>query len=297
MKVYRTSSDIDFRLDDCPVVPRAERVMMVSPEHFDVQYVINPHMEGQIGSVDQSAAHAEWNALRETYRQLGLDVSTANGAEDLPDMVFCANQTLPYYNPRSGEQGIILSNMHAEQRRDEVSHLEEAFKRVGYSARRLPEDVGDFEGMGDAIWHPDRYLLWGGHGYRTEPHVYQHLARMLNLRVIALKLSDPDFYHLDTCLSVLDEHTALIYPGAFDEDGIALLKHFFKRLIEAPEDEARTLFACNAHSPDRKHVIIQRGCTETNRRLAAAGFKPVEVDTSEFLKSGGSVFCMKQMFW
>ena len=33
------------------------------------------------------------------------------------------------------------------------------------------------------------------------------------------------------------------------------------------------------------------------KRLRAAGFEPVEMDTSEFLKSGGSVFCMKLMFW
>lgn len=297
MKVYRTASEIDFKLGDCPAVPRAGRVMMVSPDHFDVQYVINPHMEGHVGTVDRGAARQEWEALRRTYEQLGVDVSTADGVQGLPDMVFCANQTLPFYNPRSGEQGVILSHMHADQRRDEVAHLEEAFMRVGYPARRLPEGVGDFEGMGDAIWHHDRYLLWGGYGYRTDVEVYQHLSRMLNLRVLALRLSDPDFYHLDTCLSVLDEQTALIFPSAFDEDGLAFLSHFFKRLIEAPENEARTLFACNAHSPDGKHVLIQRGCTETNRRLATAGFKPVELDTDEFLKSGGSVFCMKQMFW
>lgn len=297
MKVYRTPSDIDFKLADCPSVPRASRVMMVSPEHFDVTYVINPHMEGNLGSIDRDEATRQWHELRDTYRSLGVELTTAESAADLPDMVFCANQTLPFYNPRSGEQGVISSNMHAEQRRPEVEHLEAAFMRVGYNARRLPEGIGDFEGMGDAIWHPDRYLLWGGYGYRTSIEVYEQISRMLNLRVIALQLTDPEFYHLDTCLSVLDERSALYFPGAFDENGKALIRKFFDNLVEAPEDEARKLFACNAHCPDRKHVIIQRGCVETNRALIGAGFKPVEVDTSEYLKSGGSVFCMKQMFW
>jgi N-dimethylarginine dimethylaminohydrolase len=295
--VYQSLSDIDFKLEDCPKVPPAKRVMLATPEHFDVEYVINPHMEGHIGNVDRDRAGQQWDQLRDTYAGLDVDVSTAPGAEGLPDMVFCANQTLPYYNPRSGEQGVILSQMHAKQRRDEVDHLKEAFRRVGYESRTLPEDVGDFEGMGDAIWHPDRYLLWGGYGYRTSLDAYKHISRMLNVRVIALHLTDPDFYHLDTCLSVLDERSALYFPGAFDDEGLALLKSFFPKLIAAPEDEARQLFACNAHCPDRKHVIIQRGCVETNRALVAAGFTPVEVDTDEFLKSGGSVFCMKQMFW
>jgi N-dimethylarginine dimethylaminohydrolase len=71
----------------------------------------------------------------------------------------------------------------------------------------------------------------------------------------------------------------------------------FERVIEAPENEARGLFACNAHSPDGRHVVIQRGCTETNTALEQAGFAVIEVDTDEYLKSGGSVFCMKLMTW
>jgi N-dimethylarginine dimethylaminohydrolase len=31
--------------------------------------------------------------------------------------------------------------------------------------------------------------------------------------------------------------------------------------------------------------------------LREAGFTPLELDTSEFIKAGGSVFCMKLMFW
>jgi N-dimethylarginine dimethylaminohydrolase len=44
-------------------------------------------------------------------------------------------------------------------------------------------------------------------------------------------------------------------------------------------------------------VLIQEGCDGTVDRLRAHGFVPVELDTSEFLKAGGSVFCMKQMIW
>jgi N-dimethylarginine dimethylaminohydrolase len=89
----------------------------------------------------------------------------------------------------------------------------------------------------------------------------------------------------------------LIHPGAFDDDGLALIHDLFERVIEAPEDEARELFACNAHCPDEEHVLIQRGCDTTTRLLRDAGFAPVELETSEFLKAGGSVFCMKLMFW
>ena len=287
----------DLSIDALPAVPRPGRVLLTTPDHFEVAYVINPHMDGNVGTVDPALARRQWDALREAYEGLGVEVSVVEGAEGQPDMVFCANQSLPYVTP-GGERGVVLSRMHAPQRAGEVPHYQRFFQEEGYETHHLDADLpGDFEGMGDAIWHPSRYLLWGGYGYRTDREVYERLSRALGFPVIALSLTDPDFYHLDTCFCPLDEETVLIYPGAFDEAGIDAIKAHFPRILEAPEDEARSLFACNAHSPDGEHVLIQAGATRTNDLLRAAGYTVVELDTSEFLKSGGSVFCMKLMFW
>lgn len=286
-----------FALDALPPIPRPGRVLMTSPDHFRVEYVINPHMAGHIGDVDPDRARRQWEALKDTYERLGMEVAVLAGAPGLPDMVFCANQTLPYQTP-GGELGVILSRMHAAQRKPEVEHYDRFFGSVGYEVQHLDPDLpGDFEGMGDAIWHPGRYLLWGGYGYRTDRRVYERFAEKLGFPVVALELTDPDFYHLDTCLCPIDEETALYYPGAFTDEGIAAIKAHFRRTIEAPEDDARERFACNAHSPDGRHVLIQAGSETTNDLLRAGGYEPVELDTSEFLKSGGSVFCMKLMYW
>jgi len=286
-----------FEIEDLPIIPRPGRVLMTTPTHFRVEYVINPHMVGNVGAVDPERARAQWEALRDAYDRLGVDVHVIEGAEGLPDMVFCANQTLPYRTP-GGEQGVVLSRMHAPQRKPEVPYYADFFARKGYEVHGLDPDLpGDFEGMGDALWHPGRYLLWGGYGYRTDRQVYERFTEKLGFPVLPLSLQDADFYHLDTCLCPLDEATALYYPGAFDDEGLALLRSHFERLIEAPEEEARRSFACNAHSPDGRHVLIQRGCKDTNAALRRAGYEVVELDTDEFLKSGGSVFCMKVMFW
>ena len=57
--------------------------------------------------------------------------------------------------------------------------------------------------------------------------------------------------------------------------------------------EAHALLACNACCPDGRNVLMQRGCERTGAALRAAGFTVRELETGEFLKSGGSVFCMK----
>jgi N-dimethylarginine dimethylaminohydrolase len=110
-------------------------------------------------------------------------------------------------------------------------------------------------------------------------------------------LKDPYFYHIDTCLAILAPDAAIYYPGAFDDDGVAVIKKFFPRLVEATEDDARNRLACNCFSPDGENVVLHAGSRETNKRLRAAGFTPVEVDVSEFLKGGGSVCCMKMFTW
>ena len=296
--VYRTLDALDVDVDALPTLPRPERVVLTTPTHFDVEYVINPHMSAHLGSVDRGQAVQQWKALRATYQALDVSTLIVEGQPGLPDMVFCANQTLPYRRPDTEECGVVLSRMHAAERADEVPYYADAFEAEGYEVKALPFEADfTFEGMGDALWHPGRFLLWGGHGFRTQPAAYEAITDLLSVPIVLLELQDPDYYHLDTCFCPLDADHVLIAPAAFDDEGHALIDALFETVIEAPDAEARHQFACNAHCPDGTHVLIQEGCEGTLRRLRRHGFRPVELDTSEFLKAGGSVFCMKQMIW
>ncbi len=296
--VYTSPNEIDVRLSELPSLPRPNRVLLTTPTYFDVEYVINPHMSDNVGSVNKDLAFQQWKAIRATYTALDVSPSVVNGQSGLPDMVFCANQTLPFYKPDNDERGVILSRMHAEERKDEVPYYADFFEEQGYTVERLPDELdADFEGMGDAIWHPGRFLLWGGHGFRTSLEAYEAVSEILGVPVVTMELTDPDYYHLDTCFCPLDPDHVLVAPEAFNENGLTLIEECFDTVIEAPDSEARHQFACNAHCPDGEHVLIQEGCEGTTERLRAEGFLPIELDTSEFLKAGGSVFCMKQMIW
>jgi N-dimethylarginine dimethylaminohydrolase len=124
------------------------------------------------------------------------------------------------------------------------------------------------------------------------------VASQCSLALHALELKDPRFYHLDTCLSILGPQTALACREAFTAEGWATLENLFPQLLICPQAEANSPgFACNCHCPDGKTVVIQKGNLRTNALLREAGFGVTEVDTSEFIKAGGSVFCMKMMFW
>lgn len=288
---------LDFSIDDIPSMPLPTNVLMVRPLHYTVDYVINPHMADQIGKVDKIEAHNEWNLVRSLFDQIGINIRIIEDQEGLPDMVFCANQSLPYVD-QDGQRHVFMSIMHADQRKKEVPYIEQWYRLNGYEMHYLNEDkIKDFEGCGDAIWHTGKRLLWGGHGYRSSLNAYQTISDTFAIPIITLELVDEAFYHLDTCFCVLNEQTVLIYPNAFAEEGLELIHTAFDHVIEASKYEAEELFACNASCPDGRNVIIQQGCTDVNKNLRDAGFAVHEVSTYEFLKSGGSVFCMKMLLW
>lgn len=296
-RIIRSLAEADVELTSLLVLETPRRILMVKPTYFDVEYVINPHMEGMVGQVDKIQAQNEWEHLKTAYQEFGLQLDVLDGVEGLPDMVFCANQSLPYLDER-GNRNVVMSLMHSERRADEVGHIRRWYEKQGYSIQELdPSKITDFEGMGDALWHPGRRLLWGGYGFRSSLEAYQVISDLVNVPVIALELTDPSFYHLDTCMCMLDESRVLIYPDAFTEQGLELIQHYFPTVINANTYEAEKLFAVNAFCPDGRNVLIQQGCTDVNQKLRDEGFKVHEFSTFEYMKSGGSVFCMKMQLW
>jgi N-dimethylarginine dimethylaminohydrolase len=253
-------------------------------------------MEGNVGNVDKMKAMEEWNAIKSTYEAIGLHVHVIEGQPNLPDMVFCANQSLPFAEDSSKQ--VFMSIMNSVHRKDEVSFIEQWYRQNGYQIHFFDENrVVNFEGMGDALWISGRKLLFGGYGFRSSLAAYDQISATFNTPVVALELSKPSFYHLDTCFCSLNDETVLIYPEAFTDEGLQIIEHLFPNVIKANSFEAEELFACNATCPDGKNVLIQKGCTEVNSALKSYGFVVHELETTEYLKSGGSVFCMKMLTW
>lgn len=296
-QVITSVEQLNFNLADLSGMPLPQKVLLVKPTHFSVQYVINPHMEGNIGEVDKLAALDEWEHLEKAYRELGIETVILPGQRGYPDMVFCANQSLPNITP-DGKKQVLMSIMHADERKGEVPFVQKYYEENKYEIHTLDgKNVADFEGMGDALWHYKKRLIWGGYGYRSSLEAYKHISELFDVPVIALELVDPSFYHLDTCMCILNEDSVLIYPPAFTDAGLELIRSLFKNVIEATKYEAENLFACNATSVDGKNIFIQQGCVDINQKLKEAGFNVHEFSTYEYLKSGGSVFCMKMFVW
>ena len=260
------------------------RFLMCSPEHYDVDYVINPWMEGNIHKSSQQRAVEQWQKLYHVLKDKAI-VDLVPPEKGWPDMVFTANAGLVL-----GETAVLSRFLHKE-RQGEEPYFKKWFENNGFTVYELPQDL-PFEGAGDALLDREGRWLWAGYGFRSELDSHPYLAKWLDIEVLSLRLIDERFYHLDTCFCPLANGYLLYYPGAFDS--------YSNRLIEmrvAPEKriaikEADAVnFACNAVNVE-SIVIMNKASDNLKARLAEVNFQVIETPLTEFLKAGGAAKCL-----
>jgi N-dimethylarginine dimethylaminohydrolase len=270
----------------------AKQVLLCSPAYFEVVDQKNPYMSEKV-SVDREMAQRQWQALCSALEKTGYQVETIAPAPGLEDMVFAANQVFVGFHEGVGKFVVPSRMVHASRQR-EVPFYVEWYRQRGFKIIDLDLGADHLEGHGDLLWHPDWSRIYAGFGFRsTQPGVEKLRVVMskLGIPVVPLRLVDPYCYHLDTCFCPLNNEAVLVYPGAYAPESFASLRGFWKRVHELTADEAHKFMG---------NGIVANGCYLTpyvtphlESILSQEGLTPVIVATSEFEKSGGSLFCMK----
>jgi len=264
--------------------------LMCPPTFFDVREPKNPYM-GRC--IDPAKAQRQWQGLRSALEDAGVRVELIDPVKDLDDMVFAANQMFVGHHDQLGKF-IVPSRMRYASRHKEVTFFVDWFRPRGYKIIDLDLDEDYLEGHGDLLWHPDRSRIWAAYGFRSTRGGIEKFAsamQQLGFPVIPLQLVDQHCYHLDTCLCPLNHDAALIYPGAFSPESLQTVRGPWKRIHELTRNEALQFMGNGIVANGR--FITPRLTRNLEQILAQEGLTPVVVDTSEFEKSGGSVFCMK----
>ena len=273
-------------------------VLLGDPTFFRVEQSINPHMvseNGTLNVINSSRAINEWKKLKQAYQSIGIATETLEAAQHLPDSCFTANPSIVIPLP-NGDKEVWLGKMAHASREPEVELHEKFFKGKGLSVKKMPANVEKFEGCGDGLVHPKRFCLHAGVGGRTSYESWEAIAKTYtDMDIVIYELVNEYFYHLDTALAPIDEECALFVPDAFNEKGLELLQASFPKAIPLSAAEAFK-FAGNAHCPDSKNVLIDSKCDIAIKLLTSRGINVINLDTTEFQKSGGSVFCLKQSF-
>ncbi|MCU1318574.1 MAG: amidinotransferase [Edaphobacter sp.] len=258
--------------------------LMCAPKLYDVSYVINPWMAGNIHASSRARAAQQWQNLYKAITEVA-DVELVEPQPGSPDMVFTANAGLE----RNGI--VVLSSFFHSERQAEERHFRRWFHDSGYTVLGMPRET-PFEGEGDALFSTDGTRLWAGHGPRTAPTSHPYLRKALKVEVVSLHLIDPRFYHLDTCFAPLQGGYIMYYLQAFDAASRTKIEAFYpssKRIIVNEADAVR--FACNAINI-RRTIILNDISRELTTQLESRGFHVVQVALGEFLKAGGAAKCL-----
>jgi N-dimethylarginine dimethylaminohydrolase len=256
---------------------------MCAPEHFQVTYAINPWMDLD-NRVDVDRARLQWEILRNTYLSLGHRVDLIDPVVGQPDMVFAANGGLVV-----GTRAYGAKFRHPERAAEGGAY---ATWLTGHGLQvsepeHVNEGEGDFLALGS--------MILAGTGFRTSLQAHIEAADAVDRPVVSLQLVDPQFYHLDVAIAVLDDGNGdtpadiAYYPGAFSKHSQRTLRELFPDAIRCSEADALVL-GLNAVS-DGLHVVLPAEARGLAADLRLRGYTPVPVDLGEFMKSGGSVKC------
>lgn len=261
-------------------------ILMCRPRYYRVDYVINEHMEGNIGRVNAPLAREQWVRLYQLIKKL-CPVHLVDGLKQYPDMVFTANAGLPFHD--TDRKFCVMSKMRDHQREGEIRHFARSLYCLGYDIDYLQTNAL-FEGEGDVLWHPVWRVLIGGWGQRSEKAAYEEISMRYRVPVVLLELIDPKFYHLDTAFLPLGPNDALYVPQAFRPHGRALIEAMFPRAYGVSRKEALA-YACNGIRIG-KDVIMPSEAPDAAQYAESRGFTVETTPMSEYLKAGGAAKCL-----
>ncbi len=261
---------------DAPRTAEPQHLLVADPAHFEVAYAINPWMDPTV-PVDPARVRRQWEGLVAAYESLGHRVDVLPAVPGLPDLVFAANGAVV-----AGDVALVSRFRHPQRAAEAEAH--ERWLRAG--GFRVARSHHHLEGQGDVLRVGD--VLLAGHGFRTDRRAHREIASLTGLEVVSLELVDPAFYHLDVVLFPLGDSVAW-YPDALAPTARREVERRYPDALEVSRHDAEVL-GCNAVC-DGVHVVLPSAAEDLAADVAARGFEPVPVDTSEFLKSGGGPKC------
>lgn len=256
------------------------RILMCPPEHYGIEYEINPWMDRRVGA-DPIQSRAQWQALHDTLIDLGAAVELVDPIKGLPDMVFTANAGLVYRDL------FLVSRFKHGVRQGESPFFAKWAAEHGFTAEELPEGLFH-EGAGDALFCGE--TLFAGYRIRSNAQAHQWVGQRLGIEVLPVELVNERYYHLDTCFCPLTEDEAIYFPAAFDDYGRSVIRARITKLIEVTEEEAVS-FSCNAVVVGRT-VVLNAGAPKLARALQWRGYGVRPLPLTEFIKAGGSAKCL-----
>jgi dimethylargininase len=222
--------------------------------------------------VDVELAGRQWTGYVAALQAAGWSTVEVPPADACPDAVFVEDTVVVY------DDVAVITRPGANSRRPEVTGTEQVVAALGYRIERIAEpgtlDGGDVLKVGRTV-HV-------GVGGRTNADGIRQLASILKpigATVVAVPLGK--VLHLKSAVTALPDGSVVGYPPLVDDPAA------FASFRAVPEESGAHVVLLGE---DR--LLMAADCPATAELYAGLGYRPIEVDISEFQKLEGCVTCL-----
>ena len=224
---------------------------MCPPKLYDVNYVINPWMDGNVHASSRTRAAEQWQRLYEAVSEIA-DVELVEPQPGSPDMVFTANAGLE-------RNGIVaISSFFHPERQGEEPHFRRWFRASRLHHPRHPPRHSLRRRRRRPLLHRRHPPLGRPRPAHAASPATSALRDIWDIEVIPLHLIDPRFYHLDTCFAPLEGGYVMYFPEAFDHVLHRESKPSTHLKNESSSQRSDAVcFACNAINVGRTIILNQ----------------------------------------
>jgi len=246
---------------------------------------------------DLAVAQQEHDALVEQLREGGVDV--VYHEEYLPDH---ADAIYAFDPSLVTDSGAIILSMGKDKRRGEEAAMARTYEKMDIPILYTLHGEARAEG-GDLLWI-DHDTLAVGLGFRTNAEGLRQLREALTgVGVTVLPVELPYYtgpeacLHLLSMISIIDYHTAVVYPPLMSVPFWQELQRRNFSLIEIPESEYATM-ATNVLALAPRKCLMLDGNPITKRLLEDAGCEVMTYRGNEIsLKAEGGPTCLTRPIW
>ncbi len=246
---------------------------------------------------DLAVAQQEHDALVELLREGGAEVIYHD--EYLPDY---ADAIYAFDPSLVTDSGAIILSMGKDKRRGEEAAMARTYEKMDIPILYTLHGEARAEG-GDLLWI-DHDTLAVGLGFRTNAEGLRQLREALTgIGVTVLPVELPYYtgpeacLHLLSMISIIDYHTAVVYPPLMSVPFWQELQRRNFSLIEIPESEYATMATNVLALAPRKCLMIE-GNPITKRLLEDAGCEVMTYSGNEIsLKAEGGPTCLTRPIW
>lgn len=225
--------------------------------------------------IDVTLAREQHRTYTSILKEMGVEVIGLQPLEAHPDSVFMQDPAL------LGASRSIIGRFGEETRRGEAKTLttELTSQRAQVGVLNFVYPPGTLEG-GDVVV-TDRGIFVGDSKRTNTSGIKQLNDFLANQDVTAVRT---ELMHLLCGCSYLNNGTMIIAPDLVNPDSFPRFK-----FIRIPERES---YAADALYIGEDKVLIPSGFPRTVAKLKDAGYRPIEIDVSEFRKGDGGVTCL-----